>query len=174
MLSSWVCLNYISECYWTLAYLTTDRHLVALIFFCAYSHLITRSLVCWKRCSGSETGTMPRVLWTRCLPSMPLLTRPSRWHSASLCTWLWSLFTEGADFMFHLLHTMCSQSQKNAQVHLILQLVWIFFPQFYVYKPTRTWDMENWFGKKYEIIHKLWYAPLYFLGLVFLKGQEDV
>lgn len=49
-----------------------------------------------------------------------------------------------------------------------------FFPQFYVYKPTRTWDMENWFGKKYEIIHKLWYAPLYFLGLVFLKGQEDV
>lgn len=105
---------------------------------------------------------MPRVLWTRCLPSMPLLTRPLRWHSASLCTWLWSLFTEGADFMFHLLHTMCSQSQKNAQVHLILQLVWIFFFQFYVYKPTRTWDMENWFGKKYEIKQTLICSSVFF------------
>lgn len=33
---------------------------------------------------------------------MLLLTRPSRWHSASSCTWLWSRFTEGADVsMFH-------------------------------------------------------------------------
>lgn len=34
MLSSCVCFNYISECYWALAYLTIDRHLVALIFLC--------------------------------------------------------------------------------------------------------------------------------------------
>lgn len=34
MLSSCICFNYISECYWTLAYLTIDRHLVALTFLC--------------------------------------------------------------------------------------------------------------------------------------------
>lgn len=142
-------------------------------FFCAYSHLIIRSLVCWKRCSGSETGTMPRVLWTRCLPSMPLLTRPSRWHSASLCTWLWSLFTEGADFMFHLLHTMCSQSQKNAQVHLILQLVWIFL-SFMCTSPLGhgTWRTD--LGKNMKLNTNFDMLLCIFLGLVFLKGQEDV
>lgn len=37
---------------------------------------------------------------------MLLLIRPLHWPSAGLCTWLWSLFTEGADFfMFHLLLT---------------------------------------------------------------------
>lgn len=41
-----------------------------------------------------------------------------------------------------------------------------------MYKPTRTWDMENWFGKKYEIKHKLWYAPLYFFRAGVPKGAR--
>lgn len=65
---------------------------------CPRSPQTTRSWVCWKLCSESETGTTPKALWTRCHLSMLLLTRPLHWHFASWCTWLWSLFTEGADF----------------------------------------------------------------------------
>lgn len=81
---------------------------------------------------------MPRVLWTRCLPSMLLLTRPLRWHSASLCTWLWSLFTEGAVFfMFRFLLTMCSQTRKHWLVLLISVWPPIDANNQHLYKPSK-------------------------------------
>lgn len=85
---------------------------------------------------------MPRVLWTRCLPSMLLLTRPLHWHSASLFIWLWSLFTEGADFsMFHLLLTICSQTRKHTQVPLIPQFDPLSMPKFHAFKFNKTWKI---------------------------------
>lgn len=93
-----LCSKCLIECYGSLPYcIIVQRHSVAAPF-CTHSHLITRNLVCWKPYLELEIGTTPKVLWTRCLLSMLLLTRPLHWHSASLCTWLWNLFTEGADF----------------------------------------------------------------------------
>lgn len=73
------------------------------MYFCLYSHLITRSSAFWRHYSGLGTGTTLRVLWTRCLLFMQLLIRPSPWRSASLSTWQWSLFTEGAVFYVELI-----------------------------------------------------------------------
>lgn len=70
------------------------------ILLCPRSPQTTRNWVCWKLCSESETGTTPKASWTRCHLSTPLLTRPLHWHFASWCTELWSLFTEGADYLF--------------------------------------------------------------------------